>query len=622
MINRKNCRDQKFFVNSQQDLVPFLGTNPTIPLQTVERIRGELKSLEASVVEAGRKRTSDMVCVESVWTSQVRSLLFEIEDVLDSHKMVTEKEDMKELNCLSCLEPMKKGWQFTELTFTLDKLEKRIQQIKSSRDSYPSSTSNEGAVLTWIPTASLIDFSGWKGARDKELPYQILAELDRNDTLELAEGFVQEENEKIFEEVAECYLQELVFRHLIQVVSKGGGNRIKEVSVSEAVLEFVRSEARRVEFMQRHVNEIFPDLSKARRVLVRYDEDRHVNFSNVIPDSSILSAEKLCRLWIAEGFVQEENEKIFEEVAECYLQELVFRHLIQVVSKGGGNRIKEVSVSEAVLEFVRSETRRVEFMQRHVNEIFPDLSKARRVLVRYDEDRHVNFSNVIPDSSVLSAEKLCRLWIAEGFVQEENEKIFEEVAECYLQELVFRHLIQVVSKGGGNRIKEVSVSEAVLEFVRSEVRRVVFMQRHVNEIFPDLSKARRVLVRYDEDRHVNFSNVIPDSSVLRSLFCYFFEEHPRPKSKSIEFDFVKKAKYLRVLEIISPKLSDLPDEIGELINLTYIGLRSMDLKELPSTAVAIHASQALSEIRQIGIGQLGKRKKEEKKLRFQIPIEA
>ncbi|KAK1267719.1 putative disease resistance protein [Acorus gramineus] len=47
--------------------------------------------------------------------------------------------------------------------------------------------------------------------------------------------------------------------------------------------------------------------------------------------------------------------------------------------------------------------------------------------------------------SVMDAKTIIRLWVAEGFIQPTEEKTAEEVAEIYLEELIHRNMLQIVS---------------------------------------------------------------------------------------------------------------------------------------------------------------------------------
>ncbi|KAJ3676534.1 hypothetical protein LUZ60_003946 [Juncus effusus] len=419
-----------------------------------------------------------MVCVESVWTSQVRTLLLDIEDALDSHKMLTGKEDMKELNCLSCLELMKKGWQVAELTFTLDKLEKRIQHINSRRDSYPSSTSNEGAVLTWIPTASVIDFSGWhdmgddligldakvkitdnllygedgrriisvfgevgvgkstfvrytewikktfefepclwlnlrKGARDNEIPFQILAELDRNDTLELGELSVGEVKSRI--------LQRLEGREYLVVLDGVSGR-----SQWNNIAMYLPRGIGYVILIPRCNSREFGggDSSFGSSISGERDYFSSVHLSGL---SSNESYALLCRIVFRsekepEEFLQVTKEELFDVTKGNPLGILLLSGILKcnMTISRWEKTFKHISSYNYVHTLERVLTLSLDDLPRHLRPCFLYLA-------------------FLPNSKVFSAEKLCRLWIAEGFVQEENEEM------------------------GGNRIKEVSVSETVLE---------------------------------------------------------------------------------------------------------------------------------------------------------------
>ncbi|KAF8364591.1 hypothetical protein HHK36_033437 [Tetracentron sinense] len=53
------------------------------------------------------------------------------------------------------------------------------------------------------------------------------------------------------------------------------------------------------------------------------------------------------------------------------------------------------------------------------------------------------YFGLFPEDAEIRADRLIRLWIAEGFVQQRGEEMMEDVAEDYLEELIHRSLIQV-----------------------------------------------------------------------------------------------------------------------------------------------------------------------------------
>ncbi|KAJ0103369.1 hypothetical protein Patl1_04561 [Pistacia atlantica] len=68
------------------------------------------------------------------------------------------------------------------------------------------------------------------------------------------------------------------------------------------------------------------------------------------------------RLWIAEGFVEYDENQTLEEVAENYLIELIDRSLVQVVKRDISGRIRSCKVHGLMYEIILQKTKGLEFL--------------------------------------------------------------------------------------------------------------------------------------------------------------------------------------------------------------------------------------------------------------------
>jgi disease resistance protein RPM1 len=60
---------------------------------------------------------------------------------------------------------------------------------------------------------------------------------------------------------------------------------------------------------------------------------------------------------------------------------------------------------------------------------------------------------IFPEDYELMRQRLIRHWISSGFIKEKENKILEQVAEGYLNDIVNRCLLQVVRKNASGRVK-------------------------------------------------------------------------------------------------------------------------------------------------------------------------
>uniref|UniRef100_A0ACD5UIT0 Uncharacterized protein n=1 Tax=Avena sativa TaxID=4498 RepID=A0ACD5UIT0_AVESA len=237
----------------------------------------------------------------------------------------------------------------------------------------------------------------------------------------------------------------------------------------------------------------------------------------------------------------------------------------------------------------------------------------------------------------LEPDRLVRLWIAEGFVSPKKSKTLEEVGLGYLKELVCRGLLEVVEKDARGGIKLVVVHSLVHSFLDSEAQESSFLEinHHANVLNPHL--VRRLAIHNFVDSHINIPNQFPK---LRSLLCDFLEEQqhlggtgsnnivhgadePDPdvhkdwgsniadwflracghcsdpaaaaadSAKLHHLSVTRGSRFLRVIDLYGVMLATLPEEIGSIIHLRYLGVRSCRLKEFPASLSKLANLQTL-----------------------------
>ncbi|KAK6142620.1 hypothetical protein DH2020_022968 [Rehmannia glutinosa] len=80
-------------------------------------------------------------------------------------------------------------------------------------------------------------------------------------------------------------------------------------------------------------------------------------YLSIFPEGDLLEKEKIIRLWIAEGFIQEKPDKTMEEVADGYLNELLSRSLIQVADKAVDGRPRTFRIHDLLRNYIASKSR-------------------------------------------------------------------------------------------------------------------------------------------------------------------------------------------------------------------------------------------------------------------------
>ncbi|OAY67649.1 Disease resistance protein RPM1, partial [Ananas comosus] len=107
------------------------------------------------------------------------------------------------------------------------------------------------------------------------------------------------------------------------------------------------------------------------------------------------------------------------------------------------------------------------------------------------------YCSSFPEYYTIESDRLIRLWVAEGFI-EERERTMEEVAEDYLNELVHRCLLQVAEWNEVGRVYAYRMHDIIRVLARSESKELSFCMvcEHSRTILQGY-KARRLSILSD-----------------------------------------------------------------------------------------------------------------------------
>ncbi|KAG1327396.1 disease resistance protein RPM1-like [Cocos nucifera] len=224
----------------------------------------------------------------------------------------------------------------------------------------------------------------------------------------------------------------------------------------------------------------------------------------------------------------------------------------------------------------------------------PNLDPVKRVfnlsyndLPRYLKNCFLHCS-MFPEDHLLQRKRLMRLWVAEGFVEERGSNItMEEVAEDYLKELIHRCMLQVVERNYFGRVKHCRMHDIVRELAVSLSKKESFSAVH-----DDL---QMVVKTGDEKRRLSVhkcGNELQSSMELPRLRTFTVFD-PSMSSSSSFSSLCSNSRYLTVLDLQGVPIERVPDEIGNLFNLHFLGLRKTKVKALPKSLGRLHNLRTL-----------------------------
>ncbi|KAH6823554.1 hypothetical protein C2S53_012316 [Perilla frutescens var. hirtella] len=195
------------------------------------------------------------------------------------------------------------------------------------------------------------------------------------------------------------------------------------------------------------------------------------------------------------------------------------------------------------------------------------------------------------EDSEIPTWKLTRLWIAEGFIkQNQNHGIrsLEEAAEDNLNDLVARNLVMVEKTKANGDVKTCRVHDMIREFCKDQAgldNRNLFQEvKKTREgVFhpriSEIGKCRRLSIH---SHVVEFIKIKAKGPKVRSFLCFSKETVNLPPECipgiPEAFDL------LRVIDASPIKFTRFPSKLTGLIHLRYITLSGNDLKALPKDA--------------------------------------
>ncbi|RCV37461.1 hypothetical protein SETIT_8G064700v2 [Setaria italica] len=160
---------------------------------------------------------------------------------------------------------------------------------------------------------------------------------------------------------------------------------------------------------------------------------------------------------------------------------------------------------------------------------------------------------MFPEDYEIKRRRLIRHWITSGFIRKRGNKTLEQVAEGYLNDLVNRSLLQVVRKNEVGRLKSCRMHDVI---------------RHL------------AIDKAEEECFGKSINIVPqnqsDAAHLRAVYAF---------ESSIDVallgTILASSTLLSTLDLEGTQIKMLPNEVFNLFNLRFLGLRRTRIESLP-----------------------------------------
>jgi disease resistance protein RPM1 len=181
---------------------------------------------------------------------------------------------------------------------------------------------------------------------------------------------------------------------------------------------------------------------------------------------------------------------------------------------------------------------------------------------------------LFPEDYVLKRKMIMRQWIAAGFIREKKEnKTLEEMATGYFSELVNRSLLQVVESNHAGRLKSYRMHDVIRLLALNKAKEECFGEVYNGSAAGAFSVecARRISVQGKNLEQLRQSGV----THLRALHVFEYSNVGLLKP------ILTSSNLLTTLDLQGSRIKMLPNEVFDLFNLRYLGLRNTDIESLP-----------------------------------------
>ncbi|XP_010426118.1 PREDICTED: putative disease resistance RPP13-like protein 3 [Camelina sativa] len=206
------------------------------------------------------------------------------------------------------------------------------------------------------------------------------------------------------------------------------------------------------------------------------------------------------------------------------------------------------------------------------------------------------YLSIFPEDYEINVEKLIRLLVAEGFIQEDEEMMMEDVARYYIDELIDRSLLEAERIERG-KVMTCKIHDLLRDVVIKKAKELNFVNVY-NEKHHSSTMCRREVVH-----HLMNNNYLVDRRVNKRMRTFMFFGEGTGMVGSVRTSNLK-LNLLRVLNMGGLLLcgkryirESLPEVIGELIHLRYLGIADNNVTILPAFVSNLRFLQTLDASR-------------------------
>ncbi|KAM0896119.1 hypothetical protein ACQ4PT_023383 [Festuca glaucescens] len=179
-----------------------------------------------------------------------------------------------------------------------------------------------------------------------------------------------------------------------------------------------------------------------------------------------------------------------------------------------------------------------------------------------------------PEDHYIWRDDLIRLWVAEGFIEEQQGQLLEDIAEEYCYELIYRNLLQPdPGRADHSRFKMHDLLRQLAQHISGEES---FCGDPQSLGAKTLSKLRRVSIVTDKDLIVLLNT---DKEMIRARTLF----NNSAKRLNVGNTIFKIIPRIRVLDLTDSSIQTIPDCVGSLIHLRLLDIDGTEISCLPES---------------------------------------
>uniref|UniRef100_J3NA65 Uncharacterized protein n=1 Tax=Oryza brachyantha TaxID=4533 RepID=J3NA65_ORYBR len=190
-----------------------------------------------------------------------------------------------------------------------------------------------------------------------------------------------------------------------------------------------------------------------------------------------------------------------------------------------------------------------------------------------------------PEDAAIWRDDITRMWVAEGFIDEQEGQLLEYTAERYYYELIHRNMLQAdIYYADHSRCK---MHDLLRQLACHLSREECFVGDPESLGTNTMRKVRRILVVTEKETMV-LPSIDKDQYKVRT----YRTSYKTPLQ--VDNSLFKQLKYVRVLDLTSSLVQNIPSCIGNLIHLRLLDLDGTNISHLPESIGRIQSLQILN----------------------------